>query len=144
MTIERYADKHYEDILTLVNNFYEEALKSYDTGIDLATIQSAIQKLKDDAFLLIVDGKCEGVLAGIVTQTPLNPKPVYQEVIWYVNEPFRRYGVAMLKEAQRILKDRGFGSIVMVCLHNSKTEKLFNFYQRIGFIPMETHFIRSL
>lgn len=143
-TIERYSPAYYDDVVSVIYNFYEEALKEYSKKIDQASVDSAIERLKDDAFLLIVNGKCEGVLAGVVTQFPISNKKVYQESIWYVNQAFRKYGVKLLKQAQDMLKAQGFTSLVMVCLHNSMTEKLFRFYQRLGFVPLETHFLRSL
>lgn len=133
-----------EGVTQIVRNFYNEALKTYDPNIDEKYFLSTFDKLKDNSFLLIIDGKVEGIIAGITVNSPINQEKVYQEIIWYVNEPHRKYGVRLLKEAMKQLKEEGYAAMVMVCLHNSMREKLFEFYQKLGFMPMEYHFLRRL
>jgi GNAT superfamily N-acetyltransferase len=144
MTIERGSEARYSEALELIRNFYRESLSEYGLTFDDAFIVSNFDKYKDNAFLLIVDGKCEGVMAGLDVKSPLNNDRVFQEVIWYVNEKYRSKGVLLLKKAQEILKSEGYASMVMVCLHNSKTDKLFKFYEKMGYKPLETHFIKPL
>lgn len=144
MIIERGKEAHYQGALQLVKNFYNEALKEYDPNINEKYLLSTFDKLKNNSFLLIIDGKVEGLIAGQSVNSPINQEKVYQEIIWYVNEPHRRYGVYLLKEAMKQLKEEGYSAMVMVCLHNSMKDKLFEFYQRIGFAPMEYHFLRRL
>ena len=144
MIIEKGSEARYLEALGVVRNFFNEALKEYIPNLNEEFIVKNFDKYKDNAFLLIIDDKCEGILAGQEIRHPLNNEKVYQEVIWYVNEPHRRYGVYLLKKAINILQEEGYKFMDMVCLYNSKTDKLFEFYQRLGFKPLETHFIRSL
>lgn len=148
MHIETYSDRFYLDVVNIVNNFYDEAIKLYDVDIDRAVLADTITKVtannSGNVFLLVNNDKCEGVLAGIEIQGLLNRKKVFQEIIWYINKPFRRYGVALLKKAQEILKAEGFNTIIMAVLENSKTEKIKRLYERMGFINFESHWIRSL
>ena len=144
MIIERYSDKYRKDIAWLVECFQDEALKEYGLEFNEVVLSNTIDELKGQAFLLIIDGKCEGLLAGKEVKTPLSNDPIWHEVIWYVSEKYRRYGVFLLKHARAILKDEGYVAMVMIALANSKTKKLFNLYNRLGFVPMETHFIQKL
>lgn len=148
MTVETYSDKYFLDVVKLVENFHQEAVGEYDNLLDINVLIQAIknQALNNskDAFLLIVDGRCQGILFGTRYNSTLNNRVIFQEIIWYVNEPFRRYGVRLLKEVEKSLKSQGVSSMIMVYLHNSKSEKLKDFYVRLGYRPMETHLIRSL
>ena len=144
MVIERGQEKYYADALQLVRNFYNEALKEYDKTLDEQYLLSNFDKYKSNAFLLIIEDKCEGILAGLSVTTPLNNQKIFEEVIWYVNKPFRKYGVQMLKEAQKALKEEGYTTMVIALMHNSKTEKLAKFYEGQGFKPFETHYLRQL
>ena len=146
MKIERGSKKRYIEALELVRNFHKEALSEYALKIDEDTLIKFFDKCVDQSFLLIDEAtnKCEGLIAGIETINPVSGERVFQEAIWYVNGPYRRYGVYLFNKAQEILKQEGFAAIVMVCLANSKTDKLFKLYERLGFVPMETHWLRRL
>jgi GNAT superfamily N-acetyltransferase len=144
MIITNYEHKYQADVLELVTEFYNEAMKDYDTGIDIDTLKHTIDIYKDNSFLLIREDKCIGLIAGLTGHSPINNDKVYQEIIWYVSKPYRRYGVHLLYEVERLLTARGYSSIIMACLHNSMTDKLFRLYERLGYKPVETHFRREL
>ncbi len=145
MTVEPLSEKYYPDIVRLVENFHNEAVSEYD---DLFDAKVLIETMKNadvnSAFLLVVDGVCQGILFGIHVPSYTNDRIIFQEVIWYVNKPFRRYGINLLKEVENILKSRGVSIMIMAVLENSKTEKLKRFYESMGYKKMETHFVRSL
>lgn len=145
MKIEQYSDKYYTDVIEVITNFYNEAVSDYDKGgINLEQLKHQVIKYSPNSFLLIVNDKCEGLLAGAEVNSGLNDKKIYQEIVWYVNEAHRRYGIFMLHKAMAMLKEQGFTKLVMACLHNSKTEKLIKLYEQMGFKPIETHFLKEL
>jgi GNAT superfamily N-acetyltransferase len=148
MIIETYTDKYHDDVVDIIDNFYKEAIRYYDVGLDKDRLMQTITMLKahnaGNAFLLIIDGKCQGILAGIESPAMLNTKRIFQELIWYVNEPFRRYGVGLLHTVQTMLKIQGFDTIIMTVLEASKPEKIKKLYERMGFKHFETHYIRNL
>lgn len=147
MTVETYTDLHFLEVLRLVENFHTEALGEYDSIFEPNALIDTIKREKENSencFLLIVDGVCQGMIFGIRTKPLFNDRQMFQEVIWYVNKPFRRYGVKLLKEVEKILKSQGVSIMIMAVMENSKTEKLKSFYARLGFKPMETHFVRTL
>jgi GNAT superfamily N-acetyltransferase len=143
MILERYSLKYTDDIVRLVDDFHRDALKEY-INLDYKVLLDTISELKHTAFLLTTNDKCVGLLAGKEVTTPLSKDKYWHEVIWYVDKNFRRHGVWMLKQAQVQLKKDGFTGIIMVCMENSMKDKLFRFYTRLGFKPMETHWIKGL
>ena len=144
MIIERGSKERYQEALELVKAFHKEALSEYALKIDEDALIKFFDQCVAQSFLLIIDNKCEGLIAGQEIKNPVSGERIFQETMWYVNEPFRKYGIFLFNKAQEILKQEGYAAIVMVCLANSKTEKLFKLYERMGFVPMEHHFIRRL
>ena len=147
MRIETYSDRYLQEVINLVENFHKEAVGEYDNVFDPNCLIETIKSQKensDNAFLLIIDDVCQGILFGSRFKSLINDGLIFQEIIWYVNKPFRKYGVYLLRECEKLLKSSGISIMIMAVLENSKTEKLKAFYQRLGFKPMETHLVRSL
>lgn len=145
MRVETYSDQYFEDVVTLVQNFHAEAVGEYDCQFDPATVVDTITSAdKSNAFLLIIDDKCQGLLYGTRSKSFFNQGDVFQEVMWYVNPPYRRYGIKLLRMVENLLKSTRVSIMIMAVLENSKTEKLKQFYSRLGFKPMETHYMRAL
>ena len=144
MQIQRYTDQYEDDLRRLVKEFQVESLAEYGMTFNEQALQTQIEALKYQAFLVILDGKAEGILAGKEVYTPSGNDRCWHEVIWFVSKGARRYGVRLLKSVRKILKAEGFTAMVMVYMHNSKTNKLGRLYERLGFRPMETNFIGRL
>ena len=108
--IETYTDKFYDDVVEIVSNFYEEAIKCYDIGLDKSSVAQTITNLKannaGNAFLLIIDEKCQGLLAGFEAPSMLNTKRIFQEVIWYVNPKYRTHGIVLRNKVLFFLKEQ--------------------------------------
>jgi len=148
MNIETYSDKYQKDVEALIDNFYLEAIHYHNTGLDKDVLARTVMTIGTaqggNAYLLIVNDRCEGILAGIEIPNMINKKRIFQELIWYINEPFRRYGVALLKRVQESIKAQGFEMMIMGVLENCKTEKIKRLYERMGFALFESQYIRSL
>lgn len=143
--VSGYDKKYKDDITTIIHNFYEESLKEYEPALKPDVISQTIEQAQKDAvFLLIINGKCEGIIYGAVTTSPINQRTTYQEIIWYVNEEYRRYGKLLLDKTQEHLKKNNINSMIMVAMENSMSSRLKAFYERLGFQPMETHYIKEL
>jgi GNAT superfamily N-acetyltransferase len=143
MIIERYSVKYLDDIVRLVESFHRDALKEY-MNIDYNTLLATIAEIEQTSFLLTTDDKCVGVLAGKQVTTPLSKDKYWHEVLWYVDKQYRRHGVWMLNKVQGLLREDGYTGIIMVNMENSMKDKLHKLYNRLGFKPMETHWIRGL
>lgn len=145
MRVETYSDRYFLDVVKLIENFHKEAVSEYDKTIEPNTIVETVKNADhSNAFLLIIEERCEGILFGARFRSPMSGKDIFQEVIWYVSTAFRRYGVKLLREVEKILKADGVSIMIMAVLENSKTEKLKRFYKKLGFKLMETHWVRNL
>jgi len=144
MTIEPYTDKYHDDIHRLIKDFHKESLDEYGLGFNEQALERTIEALKYEAYLVIVDGIPQGLLAGKEVATPSSDEKIWHEMVWYVTKPFRKYGIKLLKTVRAHLRNRGFAAMVMVHMHNSKSDKLARLYERLGFTPMETNYIGRL
>lgn len=144
MEIEKYSDKYSGDVHQLTQDFHEESLNEYGMTFDAGALERTIEEIKHSSYLLILDGKAIGMLGGKEVHTPTSNERYWHEVVWFVNKDYRRHGIKLLEVVKKKLKEEGFDSIVMILMHNSKSEKLHDLYTRIGMTPMETHYIGEL
>jgi len=148
MRIEHYSDKYIQDIVEIIGNFHAEAVAEYDSSLGknvlAETVISIGRENVDNVYLLIIDDKAEGILAGMEIRSLLNKKRIYQELIWYINEKYRGHGVGLLKYVQENLIAKGFDTIIMAVLENSKTDKIKGLYEWMGYRKFESHYIRDL
>lgn len=146
MRVERYNPKYHDDIARLVKEFQAESLDEYGLTFNDEALASTVEDIKSQntGFMLIVNDRCEGLLAGKEVKAPASDERIWHEVIWFVSRPYRKYGIKLLNAAKAILKAEGYSKIVMVYMHNSKSDKLYRLYTRLGYAPMETNFIGRL
>ena len=130
--------------MELVAEFAEESLIKYGTYMDLDKLTDTFNAVKDTSFALVVKDKVQGVLGGRVITDFCSKNPVYEEVIWYVRKQYRRYGIKLYYFLEQWCKIHEIDRITMSCMHNSKTDKLMKFYEKMGFTPMETRYIKIL
>lgn len=145
MQIETYSEKYQDDVARLVKAFHEESVGEYDEQIDPEAVIETIKTADhSNAFCLIVDGACKGLVYGTKLRSAFNGQTIFQEVMWYVDKSYRGQGVIFLLEVARILKKQGVTVMIMAVLENSKTDQLKRLYENLGFKKMETHYFRSL
>ena len=68
---------------------------------------------------------------GIIIADICSYEQVYQEIFWF-------------EYVQYECIAQGIERMTMSCMHNSKTQKLFNMYERLGFTAQETKFVKQL
>ncbi len=144
MLVETYTEKRREEVIRLIKEFYVESLKEYGQVFEEDALQETIEKNREHSFLLIVDGVCQGLIAGNEVKTPYSSEKVFHEMIWFVSKSHRLKGVFLLNRTLETLKRDGFTSIIMTLMHNSGAQKMQKLYHRLGFMPFETHFIKKL
>lgn len=144
MLIRPYDDADYPYIKRLVERFYTEAVAEWGFTLDDEKLKAIVRPLREYSWMAEINGKVVGLLAGQVVYQHLDAKPIWQEFIWYVDPEYRSCGVRLFNFVEAWCRANGIGKMIMVYLHNSKAVKLDEFYKRMGFKPMETHFIKTL
>ena len=119
-------------------------INQIDDDVLFTTVDRFTSDTPHNMLLLIHEDKCVGVLAGIEVKSSLNNDIMFQEIMWYVEKPFGKYGFYFVREAEKILKGRGFSSIIMSVFESPNIDRIKNIYNRMGFKHMESHYIRSI
>lgn len=142
--IRPVVGRDFDSVRELIHAFHREALHEFGLSCESAQINATINECFNEALALEVDGKVVGVIAGKVVDYPLQEAKIFQEMIWYVAKDYRRYGIKLLEVLEERCRSRGMAGIVMVLLENSKSGKLGRFYEKMGYKPLEKHFIKGL
>lgn len=124
--------------------FHFEYLKSHYGEIDHDVVRNTINNFKANTFLLINGKECVGVLAGSFIKSNFNQRVFFQEIMWYVREPFGRYAFFLVEEVEKVLKSLGVSDMIMSAIESDKSQRIAGIYDRMGYKPLETHYIRSL
>ncbi len=132
------------DVHRLCKEFSEESLKEYGLEVTDDRLKEMIAVCKEISFFLLIDGKPVGLIAGFMTDNLTNKKTYLNEVIWYVNKDHRSHGKLLMKEFERAAVERGADAIVMVCMCNSMTDRLDKIYKRLGYKPVEVHYMKEI
>ena len=132
------------DVRRLCEEFTQESLKEYGLEVTHDRLSEMIEACKNISFFLGVDGKPQGLIAGFITENMTNKKHYLQEVIWYVSKDYRRQGLRLHKEFEKAATAYGCDGITMVCMKNSMHERLDGLYKSLGYVPVETHYLKEL
>lgn len=144
MLIRKYVDSDYEDVVRLLLGFHETSMKDYGLSFELDNLIDAIKDDKNEITVLEIDSNVVGLLAGTLITYPLQNKKLFQEIVWYVEPKFRKYGPALLRFIESDCVRRNIGAIIMVLMGNSMAEKIDRFYERQGYALLEKHYIKDL
>ena len=86
------------------------------------------------------DGAIVGMLGVVGTFHPYSGEPVMSEMFWYVEPEHRGQGVRLLKIAEDWARANGIADSIMI----SPSEKVSNFYEKLGYRLLETQYIKRL
>jgi GNAT superfamily N-acetyltransferase len=139
-----YTKKHRKEVADLVYQFHQNTLKEYGLEMEYDSVEHLEDIYKDGTFVLLDDGKVIGVIAGQIVEQIMSYKKVYQESIWYVDENYRKYGIKLLRHLEQWCADTGITQVVMARMVNSMGEKVDRFYRKMGYEPLEVHYIKDV
>ena len=82
MRIETYSDRYFLDVVRLIENFHHEAIGEYDGATEPDAIIDTIKTADhSNAFLLIIDDVCQGILYGTCLRSATNGKKIFQLIL---------------------------------------------------------------
>lgn len=137
-----YSKEYRDDVIPLVRQFFDKSLNHYGLGMEDDVAEKVIESMT--TFLLIKEGKAVGIIGGNVIKQIANSEKLFQEVIWYVDENHRGGGLNLLKHLEAWCAMEDIDQLIMAYMHNSMGHKMIELYERMGYAPMETHYIRDL
>ena len=144
MLIRPMQETDFVPLMDLVIDFAEESLSAYGTLLEEGQLYETFIMTKDTSFVLLVKDKVVGVLAGRIVHDFCSSELVYEEVIWYTGKEYRKDGLRLLSFVEQWCKDKGIRRMTMCHMGNLKTDKLSRLYERLGYVPIETRYIKEI
>ncbi len=95
-------------------------------------------------FVAIHGEEIVGAIGGIAHQDLYNGRMLASEMFWRVNDGERGEGVRLYRAFERWAEEHGCQRIIMAYLHDVMPEKVARFYERLGFVAVETHYSKTL
>lgn len=150
MTIRKVESKDLASVISLIHAFHEESLEEFGTVVDATFLVGVFEKLKDTSFVVEECGEVIGLLAGSIEENMLSGAKVYAEIMWFVRKKDRGCGGILQRWVEKWAKEQGMKQIMMVHMCSAKDNeegfhrRLTRFYKKLGYRPMEVHFIKEL
>ena len=144
VSYRKMQDSDYNGVMQLIHEFYEDYLEEFGSSINIDVLTKTFDKLKDSSFIVEEDHKVVGLLGGRIVTDELSDEKTYAEVMWFMSKYHRKYGLKLLYFVEDWVRAQGMKRMMMVHLCNEEGEKLLDFYTRLGYTPMEMHYIKQL
>ncbi len=91
------------------------------------------------------DGKIIGTIGGLIYPDTNDGVKVLCETFWFVSKGHRgRCGFKLLDAFEKRGMERGAKRLVMVHLSSLAPEKLKKLYERLGYVEVETHYVKEI
>lgn len=115
----------------------------FDEDSTYKTLQFLITD-ENGIVLVHEDKNINGFIYGMLSPFPLNyNQTILTEFAWWVDPAARKMtGLKLLKEFERIGKEKGADLMIMVTSDSFQEEKLKKFYKKKGFKHLEHHYIK--
>jgi N-acetylglutamate synthase-like GNAT family acetyltransferase len=147
MEIRLCTQEDFPGVAQLIEEFHQESIAAYGLQCDKELIQQGIEKHYKETIVMVKNsGSNEviGVISGQIVEYQVQKQRIFQELVWFVSKPYRRYGLKLLHELEHQCKEAGIKMIIMVAISNDKKEQLDRFYKRTGYTELETHYIKVI
>ena len=145
MIVRKAKPKDFPQIELMVEEFMNSSLSAFGITIDKQVLDNLMIELADTSFVL-EDKPDEiiGILAGRINTETTSGNKIFQEVIWYVTESKRKYGLLLMKKLESYCKENGIKAILLNYIANSMPKKLARLYERMGYKYLESHYIKRI
>lgn len=141
-------EEQFEDIFSLCNKFYEETPFASKVAFDEDSASAHIFKVLDGGFFVLAyeEEKPIGLIGCMVQPFFANhAKNACAEMMWYVDPEHRgtRLALELILTAEQLAKDDDCILMSMSALSTSPAS-VGKFYERLGYVPTETGFLKEL
>lgn len=144
MIIRQTKISDFTQIEVLVKRFFDESIGLFGFDISSENVLALIQHNYKTSFVAELEGAPIGIIGGVIeTGVGTNDK-IFHEVIWYVNEEYRRYGIKLLHHLEKWCRENEIKFVVMCNMGNLNDEKLERVYKSFGYKLFEKQYIKEV
>ena len=133
-----------ECLVKIIKEFYEEGLSGCGVTFSDEKTQETFFLNEANTLVVTIDEKIVGFVGGTMITFPISNVKVFQEIGWYIQENYRRYGVLLFRKLEEFCRKEGVKHIVMGHLAKLGAERLAKFFKRMGYKELEVHYIKEL
>ena len=146
VNVRKAMRSDYQEIADMIDRCYELDLQpeALDIAFDKPASLAIMDHYLETSLVADVNGKIVGLLAGQVSKLPSSGEMVFQETLWLVAPEYRGRGISIFYELERMCISEGVQFIVAGHMVNEQGHRLSRLYQRMGFVPLEVHYIKKL
>lgn len=146
--IKAAAIQDLKEIAPYGKAFYEEGnlVGNYDPETFVKNWTVFLEKGLGVIFIMESMGKFAGALGGILFMDPNNNDVSATELFWYVL-PEHRNGiepVRLLLAFEHWAKEMGARRVSMMHTFGTQVEQLSGIYTRLGYRPLEVHYVKEI
>ncbi len=147
MTPQRATVADLPKIERCAEEFY--AASAFLKGFDLDRFCALWKSLLESGAGVIfsfddTDGQWAGMLGGMAYPDIYSGAMTASEMFWFVREGHRGQGVKLYRAFEEWAREQGCKTIRMVHLADVMPERVARFYERAGFVVIETHYSKDL
>lgn len=95
-------------------------------------------------FGLFMGEELAGVMGALIFPEPNSGEKQAMEMFWFVTPKARGRGLSLLPKYEEWARAEGAKQICMAHLHDLQPERLKQLYERRGYRPMETHYLKEI
>lgn len=132
------------ELTRMGQRFVEETEYSEVIAIDPERLSLSVIHILDnpDGTILVSgsDATPTGMIAMLAYEHPFSGERTAFEVVWWVSPEARGDGVKLLKAAEEWARKQGIRKMQMV----APNDRVGQLYSRLGYVPVETSYQRSL
>jgi GNAT superfamily N-acetyltransferase len=150
MKVQVAEKQHIEQILDLGNIFFDSTLLAKaGAAFGREHTKALLERLQDAGLIVvaIAEEKVVGFILLDVTISLYTAEVLMgTELAFYVDPKYRKLGAGkfLIKEAERVLREKGVQVYSMAVLSTSNYEQVMQMYNELGFIHTESYFSKVL
>lgn len=144
MTVEHYKPEYRESVLYLIEAFVSDYAIPFVDNFNGQKIEQVVSAFNPNNAFLLIDQSPVGILAGIEVDSRYNSVRIFEETFFYISSDYGSKAVWFIKEAERMIRQMGFGAMIMSVLNSKKTDQLKRLYERMGYQYLESHYLKNL
>lgn len=145
MIVRPVQEADFPELLELIRLFEMEGFRGYGFKMDDGYILRSMPSFAPTSLVLIEKGRVIGVMAGVVSETPVGGEKVYQQAFWYVRREYRSHSAFLLEKAEEFIAGALKVNKVMMCAFGDERRQTKDrFFRKKGYRVLETHYYKTI
>ena len=142
--VTRYHDAYAEDMVRLCGGMNRQTLNDLGMSITDDKIEQWTRLCRDIGFVLVINGRPEGLIGAIMTESVTSGAPVLQHLFWYVEPEHRKHSKKLLDMLEEQAKTLGAEYLVVSMMLGEDSDVLGRFYEIHGYKKFEVQYLKEL